>query len=98
MRMLALFAFPLVAALAGAGCSNRTQENAEKTAEAAKQDVGGAAAQASGAIDNAADAVGSAAGEAVDSASTAADRMGEKLKEDATRTRARIHKETAPDR
>lgn len=98
MRKMALLALSLAAAFGVAGCSQQTQDNVDKTAESAGEDVGGAAAKASDAIDNAADKVGNAAGEAADAASTAADRMGDKLKEGADKARTRVHEETAPDK
>jgi len=98
MCKMALLALPLAAGLAVAGCLKQTQDNVDKTAESAGEDVGGAAARASDAIDNAADKVGNAAGEAADAASAAADRMGDKLKEGADKARARVHEDTAPDK
>jgi hypothetical protein len=96
MPKTALLALSLTAALAIVGCSRQTQENAQRTAESAGEDVGGAAAKASDALDNAAGAVGKAAGEAADSASVAADRMGDKIKQGANDARERVHEETAP--
>src|SRR5579872_6582060 len=98
MCKTALIALSLAAGLAVAGCSKQTQEDAQKTAESAGEDVGGAAVKASDAIDTAADAVGSAAAKAADSASTAAGRMGDKIKEGADKARAQRHTETAPDK
>lgn len=105
MRRPAIFALSLAAGLVLTGCSKQTQQNAEKTAESAGQDVGGAAVKASDAIDNAAHAVGRAAdkgadalSQAADSASASANRISDKVKEGADKARTHIHEETAPDK
>lgn len=98
----AILVLVLAAGLTLAGCSKQTRQNAEKTAESAGEDVGGAAVKASDAIDNAAHAIGHAADKgadalsrAGDSASASADRISEKVKEGADKARAHDHEEVA---
>ena len=74
--------------LALAGCSQKTQDNVDKTAESVGEDVGGVAAKASDAAHDAADAVSEAAdkgaaavSEAAGKASAAADHAGDKIEE-----------------
>jgi uncharacterized lipoprotein NlpE involved in copper resistance len=105
MRKTLIIALSAGASLTLAGCSQKTQENADKTAESVGEDVGGAAAEASHAVEGAADAVGDAAAKgaaaisgAADKAAVAADRAGDKIEEGADKARARVHDETAPDK
>ena len=105
MRKSAIFMACAAAGLVLAACSQQTQDKAEQTAESVGADVGGAAAEATQAIDDAArsvdeavDKTGDAVNEAADKASTAASRIGDKVEEGADKARAHIHEETAPDK
>lgn len=99
MRKLALL--PLsITALSLAACSDQTQQNAERTADAIGQDVRGLAADATQAADNSARAISeaadrsaasiaNAADKAVQGAASAAGEMGRRIDREAAKVEAR---------
>jgi hypothetical protein len=96
MRKIALAVISLSVGLAVAGCSQETQENTQKAADSAGEDVGSAAAKASDGVNHAADKASVAVNKAADAASDAAHEVGDKVKEGFDKTKAEIHEKTAP--
>ena len=98
MRKTAILALtPLIlmgaAGLGLAGCSEKTQDQAEQTANSIQEDVSDAASDASMAAEKGADRLGAAASEGAASVGKAADAAGDQLKEGAAKVESKVQGE-----
>lgn len=93
MRNSAFLALTVISSLALAGCSEKTQDQAEATAESIERDVSAAASDASAVATSSADRLGAAASEGAASVGEAADAAGDKLKDGAAKVESRVQGE-----
>lgn len=93
MRKTALIALTLTAGLGLAGCSEKTQDQAEQTANSIQEDVSAAATDATGEIEKGAERVGAAASAGAASVGEAADAAGDELRDGAAKVESEVQKE-----
>lgn len=98
MRKSAFLVLSLVSGLALAACSEKTQEHAEQTVDAASTDVANSASEAaadtSAALKEAASEGAAAAHDAAGDAARATGKLGEKIQEGAARVEADVQGES----
>ena len=104
MRKSILLAAGVAAILGLSACSEKTQDSAEQTANAAGDDIEAAGAAAGNAVEDGANAVGNAAedaasevGKAADKAAAETDELGDKTKNAAARVEADAHNESVTE-